>query len=145
MHFQFQVSLGNYCTDSHYFSFDKKDLCFDYENNCTSITFNNIKNVVMNEDEFKHLDCHDLEITFEMFKCGAEHDWYLEDKDGEYKQDNYFAMPDLFKIIDISIKDLDEKRCDCYGRDDKVNLEFDYDNSELVCQWSNRTFRPDHW
>lgn len=49
-------------------------------------------------------------------------------------------MPDLFKLIHISIKELEEY---IYAYEE-INFEFDYDESRLNCEWENYTFRPDH-
>lgn len=146
MHFQIKLSPGNYGENSHYFSFDKKYMCFNYKENCKSLMFYNIKNMIieneqldMKKKELKFLDGYNLILNFEMFKCGDEWDGYLQDD--EYKNDNYFAMPDLFKLIHISIKEIEEH----INVNEKLNLEFDYDESRLICEWENITFRPDHW
>lgn len=146
MHFQFKIYPGCYGIESHFFSFDKKYMCFNYKENCKSFMFYNIKNVIleneqldMEKKELKYLDGYNLKLNFEMFKCGDEWDSYL--KNDEYKKDNYFAMPDIFKIIDISIKEIEEN----INVNEKLNLEFDYDESKLISKWENITFRPDHW
>ncbi|CAO3638356.1 unnamed protein product [Cunninghamella echinulata] len=65
-----------------------------------------------------------------MFKCN-----------GKWRMDNYFAMPDIFKFIHVSIEEIEE-----YIHEyEDINLEFDYDESKLICEWENYTFRPDHW
>lgn len=146
MHFQFKLSPGDYCIESHYFYFDKKYMCFNYEENCKSFIFYNIQNVIIESEqldikkkELKYLDGYNLNLNFEMFKCGGEWDSYLQNDD--YKEDNYFAMPDLFKLIHISIKEIEEH----INVHEGLNLEFDYDESRLIYEWENYTFRPDHW
>lgn len=146
MHFQFKTSPGNYSVESHFFYFDKKHMCFNYKENCKSFIFYNIKNVIIEnkqldikKKELKYLDGYDLKLNFEMFKCDGEWDDYLQND--EYKNDNYFAMPDLFKLIYISIKEIEEY----INVHEELNLEFDYDESKIVSEWENYTFRPDHW
>lgn len=146
MHFQFKLSPGNYGKESHYFSFDNKYLCFNYKENCKSFMFYNIKNVIIeseqleNKNKLKHLDGYNLILNFEMFKCDGEwEDGYLQNN--EYKKDNYFAMPDIFKLIHISIKEIEEY----INVNENLNLEFDYDKSILISEWEHYTFRPDHW
>ncbi|CEG84926.1 hypothetical protein RMATCC62417_18667 [Rhizopus microsporus] len=93
----------------------------------------------MKMEELKYLDGYNLILKFEMFKCGDEWDSYLQDD--EYKKDNYFAMPDLFKLIHISIKEIEEN----VNVNEELNFEFDYDESRLIYEWENIIFRPDYW